>query len=102
MPIADPERFTTKSKPITYTRTFVELYKWRNYGQIDQIHGIVEFDKWHVSTAKNPRNLGAHCIIKISSIMHSAHVVPRDQDMIIFYVINYIDWDQINQLYNAD
>ena len=100
--VADPERFTAKGKPITYTGAFVELYKWRNRGQVHEIHGMVELDKWHASTAENPRNLGAHRIIEVFLVLRSAHVVPRDQDRMVFYVNNYIDWDQFNQLYDAD
>ena len=100
--VADPERFTAKGKPITYTGAFVEFYKWRNRGQVHEIYGMVELDKWHASTAENPRNLGAHCIIEVSLVLRSAHVVPRDQDRMVFYVNNYIDWDQFNQLYDAD
>ena len=100
--VADPERFTAKGKPITYTGAFVELYKWRNRGQVHEIHEMVELDKWHASTAENPCNLGAHRIIEVSLVLRSAHVVPRDQDRMVFYVNNYIDWDQFNQLYDAD
>ncbi len=102
MIIADPERFTDKGKPITYIRAFVELYNWRNHGQVHEIHGIVEFEKMCASTAEHPRNLGAHCIIETSSILRSAHVIPRDQEKIMLYVNNYIDWDQFNQLYALD
>ena len=102
MTVADLERFTVKGKPITYTGPFVELYKWRNRGHVHEIYGMVELEKWHASTTENPRNLGAHCIIEVSSVLRSAHVVPRDQDKAMFYVNNYIDWDQFNQLYDAD
>ncbi len=54
------------------------------------------------SMAEHPHNLGAHRIVEISSILRSAHVVPRDQERIVFYVNNYIDWDQFNQLYAPD
>ena len=100
--VVDLERFTVKGKPITYTGAFVELYNWRNYGQVHEIHGMVELEKWYASTAENPRNLGAYRIIEVSSVLRSAHVVPRDQDRAVFYVNNYIDWDQFNQLYDAD
>ena len=63
---------------------------------------MVELDKWHASTAENPRNLGAHRIIEVSLVLHSAYVVPKDQDRMVFYVNNYIDWNQFNQLYDAD
>ena len=52
--------------------------------------------------AKNPRNLGIHYIVEISSILYSVHVVLRDQEKIVFYVNNYIDWNQFNQLYVLD
>ena len=100
--VADPERFTAKGKPITYIGAFVELYKWRNRGQVHEINGMIELDKWHASTAENLRNHGVHRIIEVSSILHGAHVVPRDQDRMVFYVNNYIDWNQFNQLYDND
>ena len=53
-------------------------------------------------TRENPWNLGAYRIIKISLILYSAYTVPRDQDKFVFYVNNYIDWDQFNQLYDLD
>ena len=43
--IAEPKRFTAKGKPITYTGAFVEFYKWRNRGQVHEIHGMVELEK---------------------------------------------------------
>ena len=91
--VADPKRFTAKGKPIIYTWAFVELYKWRNRRQVHEIYRMVELDKWHASTAENPRNLAAHRIIEVSSILRNAHVVPRDQDRMVFYFNNYIDWD---------
>ena len=102
MTVADLERFMAKGKPITYTKAFVELYKWKNLGQVHEIHGIVELDKWHVSIAENPRNLGAYCIIEVSSVLCNAHDVSRDQDKMVFYINNYIDWNQFNQLYDPD
>ena len=53
-------------------------------------------------TTENPRNLGAHWIIEIFLVLCSAHLVPKDQDKFVFYVNNYIDWDQFNQLYDLD
>ena len=76
--VADPEQFTDKSKPITYIGAFVELYNWRNRGQVHEIHGIVELEKIHASTAKHLRNFGAHRIVKISLILRKVHVVPRN------------------------
>ena len=84
MTVADPKRFTAKNKPITYTGAFVELYKWKNRGQVHEIHGMVELDKWHVSMAENPRNLGACRIIAVSLVLRSAYVVSNNQDKMVF------------------
>ena len=100
--MADPERFTPKGKPVTYTGAFVERYNWRNGGQVHEIHEMIELEKMRASTAKNLRNLGAHWIIEISLILRSTHVIPGDQDKFVFYVNNYIDWYQFNQLYDPD
>ena len=91
--VADPKRFTPKGKLVTYTGTFVELYNWRNGGQAHEIHGMIELKKMRTSTAENPRNLVAYWIIEISSVLHSAHIVSKDQDKFVFYVNNYINWD---------
>ncbi len=96
MTIVDPEQFTNKDKPIPYIKAFVELYNRRNRGQVYEIYGIVEIEKMHALTAKHPRNLSAHCIVKILSILRNAFIVSRDQERIVFYINNYIDWDQFN------
>ena len=88
MIIADLEQFIAKSKLITYIRTFVEPYKWRNREQVHKIHRIIELEKWHASTAENPRNLSAYRIIEVFLVLRSVHVVFRNQDRMIFYV-NY-------------
>ncbi len=97
--VADPEQFTDKSKPITYIAAFVKLYNWRNSEQVHEIYGMVKFEKMRTSTAKHPRNLGAYHIIEISSILRSVYIIPRNKERIMFYINNYIDWDQFNQLY---
>ena len=45
----------------------------------------------YVLTMENLRNLNTHLIIEISSVLYSAHMIPRDQDMFVFYVNNHID-----------
>ncbi len=91
--VADLERFTLKSKPVTYTEAFVELYNWRNREQVHEIHGMIALEKMRDSISENPRYLGAHRIIEISSVLRSAYIVLRDQEKVVFYVNNYIDWD---------
>ena len=57
--MADPERFTPKSKPVTYIGPLVELYNWRNRGQFHKIYEIVKLKKIRASITKNVRNFGA-------------------------------------------
>ena len=63
---------------------------------------MVEFEKIRALITKNPRNLSARQIIEISLVLRNAHMIPRDQDKVVFYVNNYINWDQFNQLYDPD
>ena len=97
--VADPQRLDPKGKPVMYTGAFVEIYKWRNRRLVHETHGMAELEKYP-TRAENSLNLGAHRSYKIPSILRSAHVVPRDNDGNVFYVNNYIDWDQFNQLYD--
>ena len=63
---------------------------------------MIELQKMHVLIAKNSRNLSAYQIIEILSVLQSAHVVLRDQDKFVFYVNNYIGWDEFNQWYDPN
>ena len=63
---------------------------------------MIELEKIYTLTTENPRNLGTHQMIKISSILRSTHMVFRDQDKFVFYVNHYIDWDQFKQLYDLE
>lgn len=56
----------------------------------------------HASTAKNPRNLSTLWSIEIFLVLGSAYIVPRDQDMFVFYVNKNIDWNFFNQLYDPN
>ncbi len=60
---------------------------------------MIKFEKISILIAENPYNLGAHWIIEIPSVLRIAYVIPRDQGRVMFYVNNYIDWDQLNQSY---
>ncbi len=89
--MADPERFIPKSKPVTYTGALVELYNWRNRRKVHEIHGMIELEKMRALIAENLYNFGAHPIIEISSVLRNAHVIPRNQNKVMFYINNYID-----------
>ena len=67
--MADPERFTLKSKHVLYTGIFVEFYNSRNGRQVHKIYEMIEFEKMRALIVENPHNLGAHQIIEISLIL---------------------------------
>lgn len=52
---------------------------------------MVELKSWRTLIIQNPYILGAYCIIKISFVLHSADIVPKDQEKTVFYINNYID-----------
>ena len=52
-----------------------------------------------VLTIKYFCNLDIYCIVEIFLILHNANIIPKDQEKIVFYINNYINWDQLNQLY---
>lgn len=41
-------------------------------------------------------------MIKISSVLHSTYVVSGEPDKFVFYVNNYINWNQFNKLYDSN
>ncbi len=63
---------------------------------------MIELEKMRTLIVKNPRNLNTHRIIEISLVLCNAHMVPRNEDMVVFYVNNYIDWDKFKQIYDSD
>ncbi len=52
-----------------YTRTFVEIYNWRSRGLVHKTHKIVELEKYPISRAENPLNLGSQRFYKISEVL---------------------------------
>ena len=89
--MADPKRFIFKGKSVTYTGAFVEFYNWRNCKQVYEIYEMIELEKMRALTIENPRNLGTYWMIEISLILHSTHMVPRNQNKFVFYINNYSD-----------
>ena len=63
---------------------------------------MIELEKMCILTAGNSRNFSAHWIIEILLVLHNAHMVLRDQNKFVFYINNYIDRNQFNQLYDSD
>lgn len=59
-------------------------------------------EKICISIVKNPYNFSFYQIIKIVLIIYCTYIVPRDQDKFIFYISNYINWDQFDYLYDPE
>lgn len=100
--VVDPKRFTLKNILVIYIGTFVKSYNWKKSGQIYEIHKMIEFEKMRTLIAKNSRNLDDYKIIKILLVLCKAYIIFSDQNKFLFYINNYIYWDQFNQLYNFD
>ena len=81
-----------------YTGAFVEIYNCRFRGLVHKTHGMVKLEKYPISRAKKPLNLGGQQFYKISEVSQSAYIVPKDTKGNTFYLNIYIDWDQFNQL----
>lgn len=63
---------------------------------------MIKLEKIHTLTIENHHNINTHLVIEILSVLHSAYMIFRDQDKIGFYINNYMNWNQLNQLYNLD
>ncbi len=100
--VADPQQSNRKGKPMMYTGVFVEIYNWRSRGLVHETHRMVELETYPISRAENSLNLGGQRFYKISEVLRSAQVVPRGTEDNTFYLNNYIDQDQFNQLYDPE
>ena len=76
--VADPERFTPKSKSVIYTGTINKIYNWKNDEQVHKIWKMIDFEKICALTIENLRNLGAHWIIEILLVLHGIYVISKD------------------------
>lgn len=61
-----------------YTGAFDKIYNWKNDEQVHKIWRMIDFEKICALTVENLRNLGAHWIIEISSILHGIYVIFKD------------------------
>lgn len=59
---------------------------------------MVKLKKYPISEVENPLNPDHLQYYKISEVLQSVHVVPRDTKNNLFYLNNYNDLNQFNQL----
>ncbi len=67
--VADPQQLDQKKKLMIYTRAFIEIYNWCYRGLVHETHGIVKLEKYPISRAENPLNLGGQQFYKISEVL---------------------------------
>ena len=75
----------------------VELLQPLNYRLLHLIHGMIEVKRW---PCLNRQVLRGGRFYSMPSILQSAHIVPAATSYPdLYYVNNYINWDQYNTLY---
>ena len=100
--VCDPQSFDPQTnRARRYTGALIEVLRPINNGIPHEVHGMIELQKWTVHKARNARKLGGLRFYSMSTILRSAHVVPADKAG-VFYINNYIDWDQYNSVYDPD
>ena len=89
-------------RALRYTGALIELFKWRNRGQVHPTYGMFEVERWPSNGSTQPCNLGAVRFYKIPTVIHCAHLVPADALASKFYVNNWVNWEAYNTIYNPD
>jgi hypothetical protein len=84
---------------LTHCGALIETLRPVNNGIPHEIHGMIEFKSWGQSfTGNTDISLRGLKLYPMAAIIRSAHVIPSNRAG-IFYVNNYIDWEQFNNLY---
>ena len=64
---------------------------------------MTKIKHWYLTTARNLCFLAGNRFYFIQSILQSAYIIPASYSHPdLFYINNYIDWDQYNTLYSSD
>ena len=100
--VIDSMRQSSKGKALKYTEALIELFRWRNGGQVHATHGMFEVEKWPANSSQNPRKLGPLRFYPISTVKNCAHLVPINSSASKFYVNNWVNWEAYNTIYDPD
>jgi hypothetical protein len=108
--IRDHERRNScRNEPAIYTGTLVEIFQPLRGGLPHEIHGMVEVQRYRGMAPVEKRNLGSQRFYAMENILRSAHLIPASSDSDVknknrevFFINNYIDWEQYNTLYDSD
>jgi hypothetical protein len=86
---------------VQYTEALIDLLHFRHSGNVHSIHGMIEAKDWPQTTSQSPRNIGYRCFFDMGMILRSAYVIPSGNDG-IYYINNYVDWDQYNTIFDPE
>jgi hypothetical protein len=99
--VIDDSRRDSKGVPVHYTGAFIDLLHPKHNGHVHSVHGMVEVEDWPQMRSQNPCNIGHCCFFDMSTILRSAHVIPTGNAG-VYYINNYVDWDQYNTIFDPD
>ena len=91
----------TNGTVVQYTGALIDLLRFRHGGNVHSIHGMIEAEDWPQKTSQSPRNISYCCFFDMSMILRSAHVIPSGNDG-IYYINNFVDWDQYNTIFDPE
>lgn len=97
--VIDPERWDEDGINRRYTGAWIHKFRLLDQGTPHAIHGMIEVERIPSSGAKNPRKIGPRRFYELSAISRNVHLVPAGKRD-IFYINNYVDWDQYNSVYH--
>ena len=93
--------------PPEYCAALVNVYPLKDKGIPHAIYRIIKVIRPQIPTVKNPQVLKGRRFYGLLAVLYSAYVVlvlhdikPKPLD--VFYINNYIDWDQYQVLYEED
>ena len=80
----------------------MKINNWRYRRLVHKTYGIIELEKYPILRAQNLLNLGRQQFYKISKVLQSAQIVPKNIEDKTSYLNHYIDQNQFNQIYNLE
>ena len=105
--VFDIDRQMTNGKYPVYQGVLIDILPLKQQGKPNDIHGMIELGHPYITDLKNSRKLNGRRFYTLPTILRSAHVVPafthrEAKSSDVYYINNYIDWDQYQELYDKD
>ncbi len=90
------------NKSSVYTEVLIKRLRKRHQELSHEIHDMIKMKNWSINLIRNSQKLETHRFYWLTNVIQSTHVMLMNENMNIYYVNNYIDWDQYNTLYDED